>query len=169
MAVLLARYYGIDKQPLLEKYKDKKILELDKEFFQYLHPTVSKDSTKLSGSIHPNFPENFIQRIREELANYDIIIVFYNNDLLRAMPFPFTLIYPALDYKTECLDNVLKAGYSEHVTNSISKAFDEEIALIESKHYTKVAVHKGETILTEEATKIIDYYLPQGEAESVAN
>ena len=169
MAVLLARYYGIDKAPLLEKYKDKKILELDKEFFTYLHPTVSKDSKKLSGSIHPAFPGNYIKRIGEELANYDIIIIHYNKLLLAALPYPFTLIYPALDYKKTCLDNILKMGFSEHVTNSISENFETDIATIESKHYTKVPVVKGETILTEEAVKIIDYYIKQGETESVDN
>jgi hypothetical protein len=40
--VLIVRYQGLDKKPLLEKYKDKKILEMDEVQFGYRHPRISK-------------------------------------------------------------------------------------------------------------------------------
>lgn len=64
---------------------------------------------------------------------------------------------------------MLKEGYSEHAVNAISKSFDEDIDLIKNAFYTKVSIYKGENILKEEATKIIDYYLLQGETRRVDN
>ena len=167
--VLLVRYQGLDKKPLLEKYKDKKILEMDEVQFGYRHPRASKDSNRASVSIHPKYPNNFIEKIKERADKYDIIIIRYDKEIIHDLDIPFTLLYPTRYNKNYILDNILERGYSEHITARVSGEFDVDITLIEELHCSKVSVNVGEDITKKEITDIIDYYLKQGEITSVNN
>ena len=167
--VLIVRYQGLDKKPLLEKYKDKKILEMDEVQFGYRHPRISKESNKPSGSIHPDYPNNFITKIKERVNSYDIIIIRYDKEIIRDLDIPFTLVYPTKDNKNYILDNILEKGFTEHVTARISGEFDKDITLIEGLHCGKVSIGVGETMIKKELTDTIDYYLKRGEITSVDN
>lgn len=164
MGIVIFRYYGIDKFPLLEKYKDKKVLELDVHYFKYMY-LHDKQKDQLSKTRNPEFPRNIIALIKEKVPLYDIIIVYYNKEIIESLNTPSILIYPNKDTKEQCWKNIEDAGFSEYVAARILNSFDRDMHIIENDVFCrKVPILKDESVLKDVIINTIEeYFAQQGE------
>jgi len=109
--LVISGFPGIGKSHFFRKNKDKVVLDSDSSKFSWIE----------KGIRHPDFPNNYIKYIKENLAyinplgvgKADIILVSSHKNVRDALvenDIPFTLVYPSRDIKEEYLQRYKDRG-----------------------------------------------------------
>lgn len=136
-AVIVSAFPGMGKTYAYNLFnKDIKVMDSDSSYF-------SKD----------NFPSNYIQHIKENIPNYDLIFISSHKevrDLLEIEGIDFDLFYPDKERKNEFIENYVtrhsKMDFIRKVDNNWNDWINS-IELDDSSHcHTHCLKNKGEFI-----------------------
>lgn len=106
--------------------EDFKILDSDSSDFSWIKDERGQNTTERN----PEFPNNYIRHIKENIGKADIIFVSSHEvvrDALLRNNISFTLIYPHKQCKEEWLERFKNRGNDEKFINFISSNWDKFI------------------------------------------
>ncbi|GFN32481.1 hypothetical protein [Paenibacillus xylaniclasticus] len=106
--------------------------------FEVLDSDSSQFSWLSEGARHPDFPNNYMEHIKNNIGKVDIILVS-SHDVVRAAlkenEIAYTLVYPDKSLKDEYIERFKNRGNNEGFINFISSKWDEFIEDIENETY----------------------------------
>jgi hypothetical protein len=107
------------------------------------HLTVlDSDSSLFSwisdGVRHPDFPQNYMQHIKENIGKVDYILVSSHDIVRKALKensIEYSLVYPSIELKDEYLERYKNRGNDEKFVSFINSKWDEFINDIETETF----------------------------------
>ena len=134
--IIISGFGGVGKTTLAKKYSN--VIDLESSPYQYDYNGVPKDKYEsLKGAdgriLNKDYPQNYINAIKEACKKYDIVCVRYNGD----MKIDFYDIY-GLNYMVCC---PTKRAYKDYVIRFKQRGNTEQW-IKKNKKYFKVA-YKG--------------------------
>lgn len=120
------------------------------------YKTSDSDSSKFSwiepGVRHPDFPQNYINHIKELVAKNELDFVFVSShkavrDSLMENDIPFLLVYPSRSLKEEYLDRYRNRGNDDGFIQMMTDKWDsfiDEIENLESDQVIKIELKPNE-------------------------
>ena len=106
---------------------------------------LDSDSSKFSwiseGVRHPDFPNNYMEHIKDNIGKADIIFVSSHDNVRQALQdsnIEYTLVYPAIELKDEYIERYKARGDNEGFINFIGDNWKEFITNIEKESFPKL-------------------------------
>lgn len=123
-------FAGLGKTYVGKKYSN--VLDLQSNPYRYDYTNIKKeDYEKLKETpnrkVNPNWPNNFINTIKETSNKYDIILVSSSLDIreiLEENNIPYTFILPSKDSKEILLERYRKRGNSKELIDNVMLNLD---------------------------------------------
>lgn len=138
----------------------KKILDSDSSLFSWIYD----ENGNKTNERNPEFPQNYINHIKEHMETEDIIFVSSHKvvrDALKEEGIPYYLVYPRKDMKHEWMWRFENRGNDEAFIKFQDEHWDEFIDDMESETYpTKVLLEpytNYDAITTTLVNDIMDY------------
>lgn len=107
-AKIISGFPGVGKSTLLKSTSEKVVLDSDSSNFSW--------ANQLKGERDPNWPNNYIDHIKNETDKADVILVS-SHDVVRnalvANGIDFALVYPSLEMKEEYIQRYKDRGSNE--------------------------------------------------------
>lgn len=138
--IVISGFPGIGKSHFFRimKNSDKKVLDSDSSLFSWIEKGVR----------NPDFPNNYMKHIKENLGKADIILVSSHDivrDALVKNNIPFTLVYPSREIKEEFINRYKQRGSDENFIKLLDKNWDNFIDGCENqKGCNHVTLKEGE-------------------------
>jgi len=136
-ALVLSAFPGTGKTTLFETVEGFKKPD-SSEKPSYIPVILDSDSSKFSwirpGERHPDFPNNYIEHIKENLATADVILTSTHKvvrDALREAGINFTIVFPLTNCKEHYLQRYIDRGSPESFVNLMDNNWDNFIAELE--------------------------------------
>lgn len=132
---IISAFPGCGKSHLYKNNGDKIILDSDSSKF---------DKT--------NFPQNYIQHIKDNIGKADIILVSSHKEVrdeLVKNNIDFTLVYPQIDTKLEYIERYIQRGSPESFINLLNNNWENWISELEAQTNCKKLVLKGNQYLSD--------------------
>lgn len=129
---IISAFPACGKTYLFENFKDKIILDSDSSKFSW----IIVDDQKVR---NPEFPQNYIIHIKENIGKADYILVSSHEEVRRALEdagIDFYLIYPDRNLKEEWIGRCFLRGSGEKFCQLIADNWDNWIDGLQ-KDYTK--------------------------------
>lgn len=158
--LLIAGFSGIGKTELGKKYKN--ILDLDSAEFVYddsdlLHLNLEQRKG-LTRKVRKEWPNNYIEKIKNEISNYDYILIWDRIDIVKEYienGFKFVLCYPEKDsllkyYEKRYLD---RGNSKEYVIKKFQE-YEEKMNFFDTIDVEKIILTGNETLE--------DYFIKKG-------
>jgi hypothetical protein len=114
---IVSAFPATGKSYLFAKSK-KKIMDSDSSHFSWVHKGVR----------HPNFPQNYIDHIKENIGKVDIILVSSHKvvrDALVKNKLDFILAYPSFEQKEEYIRRCEQRGSDEKFILMLEEKWEE--------------------------------------------
>lgn len=132
-------------------------LDSDSSGFSWV---VNKEGEKVR---NPNFPQNYVNHIKENIGKYQYIFVSSHKEVRDALldnSLYFTLVYPDINRKDEFIERYRNRGNDENFIKLVESKWEEWIGEIEypEEGYTLKTTHYGENI--EEVLKEKEIMVP---------
>lgn len=113
---------------------------------------IDSDSSKFSwlseGIRHPEFPNNYMRHIKDNLGKVDIILISSHEVVRKALEenkIEYALVYPDISLKEEYIQRYKKRGSNEGFINFISSNWDDFIKEIEDEKFpSKIKLSSGQ-------------------------
>ena len=140
-----------------------KILDSDSSLFSWIYD----ENGNKTDVRNPDFPNNYIQHIKEHLETEDIIFVSSHKvvrDALRENNINYTLIYPDRELKDEWLYRCKNRGNSEVFIKFINDNWDTFIDEMESETFPEKYILKPWTNYSAITTTVMNEIMDVGEA-----
>lgn len=125
---IIAGFPGIGKSVLFNSSSDLKVLDSDSSLFSWIEEGVR----------HPDFPNNYMQHIKENIGKADVILVSSHDVVRKALEengIEYTLVYPSIELKDEYIERYKKRGNNEGFINFIGNNWDNFIQDIEKETF----------------------------------
>jgi hypothetical protein len=123
---------------VLTKESDLIVLDSDSSMFSWIR----------EGERHPDFPENYIAHIKENIGKADYILVSSHDIVRKALEengIDYTLVYPSIELKEEYLERYRSRGNDDKFIAFIGGKWDDFITDIENETFPKkVKLSKGQ-------------------------
>lgn len=107
--------------------------------------SLDSDSSMFSwieeGVRHPDFPNNYMNHIKENIGKVDYIFVSSHDivrDALKENNIEYILVYPSIDLKDEYIKRYTDRGNNEGFINFIGANWDKFITDIEKETFPKL-------------------------------
>lgn len=115
-----------------------KVLDSDSSNFSW----VKDEDGNNTKERHPDFPNNYMQHIKENIGKVDYILVSSHDvvrEALKDNEINYTLVYPSIELKDEYIERYKNRGNNEGFINFISNSWDNFITDIEKETFpTKI-------------------------------
>lgn len=129
-AKVFSVFAGLGKTYVGKKYP--KVLDLQSNPYRFDYTNIKKeDYEKLKSTsnrkVNTNWPNNFINMIKESINKYDVILVASSPDireLLEQNNIQYTFVLPSRDSKETLLERYKKRGNSKELINQVMGYFD---------------------------------------------
>ena len=145
---IISAFPGTGKTYCFNKYKNSniKILDSDSSEFSW----IKDENGKNTNERNPDFPNNYIKHIKENIGKVDIIFVSSHDvvrNALRENNIKYILVYPCISYKEEYIHRYTERGNDEKFIKFINENFENFIEDIEKETFPyKIALVGKETI-----------------------
>ena len=161
--IVIAGFSGIGKTTLASKYKN--VIDLDAAEFAYddhdlLHiPFEERKGRKRKDN--PLWPQNYIDAILKAQYEYDIILVWDREDIIKeyiSNHINFILCYPAKENLDHYILRYKKRGNSKEYIKWKLKQYDDKMILFQSLDVEKIILTNDQTIedyLKEKGIKLL--------------
>lgn len=116
---------------------------------------LDSDSSKFSwieeGVRHPDFPNNYMKHIKENIGKADIIFVSSHDNVRESLKdngIDYTLVYPDASLKDIYIERYKKRGNDEGFINFISSNWEKFISDMDNETFpTKIKLQKDEFLI----------------------
>ena len=139
-AVIVSGFPGIGKTSLLSRAGEYIILDSDSTNFSWA------DESKIKR--HPDWPQNYIDHIKENSNKADIILVSSHDvvrNTLTQASIEFTLVYPSLEMKEEYIQRYRARGSNEKFIELLTANYENWIKeLMAQKGCKHVVLQPGQ-------------------------
>lgn len=122
-----------------------------------LKDTIKVKDSDSSTFDKSGFPDNYIESIKSDIGNYDMIFVSSHKevrDKLEEEKIPYILFFPSESRRTEFLENYIKRRTEPKLIQKIDEHFSEwirEIEQEESEYSTRIKLgERGQYITNEQ-------------------
>lgn len=129
--VVISGFPGVGKSYLFNTNEKMTILDSDSSMFSWIEEGVR----------HPDFPNNYMEHIKENIGKVDNIFVSSHDivrEALRDNNIPYLLVYPSGELKEEYVERYKDRGSNEGFINFISANWDRFIMDIERETYPEL-------------------------------
>lgn len=125
---VISAFPGCGKTYCFNKYKDSdiKILDSDSSDFSW----VKDENGNNTKERNPDFPNNYIKHISDNIGKADIIFVSSHDvvrDALKQNKINYILVYPCLEDKEEYINRYINRGNDDNFIKFISDNYDKFI------------------------------------------
>lgn len=139
---IISAFPACGKTYVFENFKDKVILDSDSSKFSWV--IVGDEKVR-----NPDFPQNYINHIKENIGKADYILVSTHENVRRALEdagIDFYLVYPARQLKEEWIGRCFLRGSSEQFCQLIADNWDTWIDQLneDSKKHKSLQLRSGE-------------------------
>ena len=139
---IISAFPACGKTYVYENFKDKVILDSDSSKFSWV--IVGDQKVR-----NPDFPQNYINHIKENIGKADYILVSTHEDVRQALEdsrIDFYLVYPARQLKEEWIGRCFLRGSSEQFCQLIADNWDTWIDQLneDSKKHKSLQLRSGE-------------------------
>ncbi len=139
---IISAFPACGKTYVFEKFKDKVILDSDSSKFSWV--MVGNQKVR-----HPDFPQNYINHIKENIGKADYILVSTHENVRRTLEdagIDFYLVYPERNLKEEWIGRCFLRGSGEKFCQLIADNWDNWIDQLEedSKRHKGMKLKSGE-------------------------
>jgi len=149
--IIIAAFAGTGKSYLGEKYKN--VIDLEPASYKWLFDNVSgqiKESDKATSKVlNPEWPMNYVNKILEEVNNYDIVLIGLNResrDILEDLGYKYYLCFPNKNEKNEYLKRFVKRGNPVEFVEKQAYYFEKELPLLYDEKMEKMILSGSEYI-----------------------
>lgn len=128
-------YYKVNRNLEGKFYIGSKILDSDSSLFSWIYDDNGKTNER-----NPDFPNNYIKHIKDNIKNEDIIFISSHKvvrDALRENNIPYYLIYPTIDMKDEWIKRFIKRGNGHEFIDFQRTHYEEFIKEMEQETFPK--------------------------------
>lgn len=134
---IISAFPACGKTYAFEKLKEKgyKILDIDSSKFSWCYDYNPAESDKIEKYRNPEFPNNYIQHIKENIGKVDYIFVSSHKEVKDALVengIYFTLVYPNRKMKAEWVGRCFLHGSGEKFCQLIADNWDKWIDEMEA-------------------------------------
>ena len=133
---IIAGFPGIGKSYAFNQ-KEYKCLDSDSSLFSWIKEGVR----------HPDFPNNYINHIKENINKVDFIFTSTHKEVIEALiknKIPMVIVYPSRDQKSIYLNRYKQRGSDDNFINLLDNNWDSFIDDIESYDCLKIQLYKGQ-------------------------
>ena len=139
---IISAFPACGKTYVFENFKDKVILDSDSSKFSQV--IVAGQNVR-----HPDFPQNYINHIKENIGKVDYIFVSTHDNVRRALEdagIDFYLVYPEKSLKEEWIGRCFLRGSGEKFCQLIADNWNNWMEGLEedSKRHKSMKLRSGE-------------------------
>lgn len=139
---IISAFPACGKTYVFENFNDKVILDSDSSKFSWV--MVANQKVR-----NPDFPQNYISHIKENIGKADYILVSTHENVRRALEdagIDFYLVYPNINLKEEWIGRCFIRGSDEKFCQLIADNWDNWIDQLEedSKRHKFIILGHGE-------------------------
>lgn len=149
--IVIAGFAGIGKTTLASKYQN--VIDLESSLYKWdnsLMENISIEARKgLKREENKDWPLNYINKIKEAIEIYDIVLVWIKPEVLKIYDkynISYILCYPNKDsldfYKQRYIDR----GNNEEYINKVMNSFDLMEKQLKEKNVDKMILNGNETL-----------------------
>lgn len=149
--IVIAGFGGVGKTELAKKYKN--VIDLESIFWKWQynerHMNIEEYKSGNDRIPNPNFPQNYIEAIKENQKKYDIVLIAYSTIICRAVKennVSFLLCYPDKEAKDIYIERYRKRGNNECFINKNIESFEEAVDILEKRVESKIVLHGNEVL-----------------------
>lgn len=146
---IVSAFPGCGKSYIFTNYNDKyyngikyKFLDSDSSNFSWIETEHGKER-------NPNFPDNYIEHIKNNIGKVDVIFVSSHKEVREALldaKIPFYMVYPDITLKPNFLELYKNRGNTDKFIDFVSSNWENFIYDIMNTHSIYIT-HKKLTIL----------------------
>lgn len=150
-ATVISGFPGIGKSIMTKKFGDS-VSDSDSSMFSWLSPGVR----------HPDFPQNYIDHIKQVIKTKQYVLVSSHKvarDGLIAEQIPFILVYPDASLKDEYLKRYADRGNKPDFMKMMEDNFDKfvaECSAVSSEYVTHLVLQSNQYLGTPEVLEKIE-------------
>ncbi|MDK2899133.1 MAG: hypothetical protein PWQ10_320 [Patescibacteria group bacterium] len=160
--IIIAGFAGIGKTTLAKKYKN--VIDIESSYYKWDNTGLEYTNTENRKGIvlpeNPNWPNNYINKIKEAQLMYDIVLVWVHPDALDIYDkekLEYIIIYPSKDSLSIYKQRYYNRGNTEKYISRIIDTYDMRKRQFDKKNAQKVILENDETL--EDYLIKNDYYL----------
>lgn len=139
---VISGFPGVGKSTLFEKNEGALISDSDSSLFSWVEPGVR----------HPDFPNNYIDHIKNNIGKMDFIFVSSHDVVREALNkegIEYTLVYPSKDIKAEYIQRYIDRGNNEKFVELLQSNYELFIDGIEKETHPKLVSLKAGQYLSD--------------------
>lgn len=151
MGIVIAGFAGVGKTTLAQKYKN--VIDLECSDFRWLkdNRNISKEAFKgMEDRIeNPEWPGNYIREVKEQMKNYDIVLVWLHLSILplyKKNNIDYILCYPTKESLETYRQRYIQRGNNSKYINKVINTFDEVESKWKLENCTKFILNNNETL-----------------------
>lgn len=150
--IIIAGFGGVGKTQLAKKYKN--VIDLESIYWKWEYKEKMEKNIEYykhydKRTKNPNFPQNYIEAIKENQEKYKIVLIAYSDEICKSMEenkIEFYLCYPEKGAKDIYIERFKIRGNNEEFIKRNNELFEEAIEIAEKRKGHKIILSGNETI-----------------------
>ena len=160
--IVISAFPGLGKTTFFNKCKESNISVLDSDSinFSWLEGGTDRDGSNATRVRNPDFPNNYIEHIRENIGKVDIILVSSHKvvrDALNAEGIKYFVVYPNISLKEKYIERYIKRGSPENFVEMMHTNFESFVSELDNEiqiFQTKIKINESGIYLSDIIFKI---------------
>jgi len=143
--IIIAGYPGIGKTTVSNKYQN--VLDIDSYYFYNLYD--KNQSLEKPKRINPKWPQNYIKEIKNQIKNYDIILIGIRPDaldLLEKENIEFIICYPDKESLNFYKTRYESCGYQTDTIDRNLNSYEYIVNKMQEYNKPKIILRNNETL-----------------------
>lgn len=149
--IIIAGFSGVGKTILANKYKN--VIDLDAAPYVYddsdLQDIPFEARKGMNRKSNPLWPENYISAIKEAIKEYEIILIWDREDIIKeyiANDIDFIICYPAKDDLNNYVERYRNRGNREEYIKWKIGQYEDRISFFNSLDVKKIILDNNQTL-----------------------